>query len=264
MPKSTSIVAAIALLFSIGMAPAQAEDLDHVRQLLANRTCQQCNLQRAGLVYADLQRADLQRADLSQANLTRANLRNADLRNADLSGAVLTSADLTGADLSGANLQGADLREAYLGGANFANARLEGANFHAAIGAPLTVVAAEDYYRWALQEGQRGNYSGALQYLNQSITLEPELAGAYLARGIVRFQMDDWEGAIQDGQQAERIYLSQGSARGQTTSAEFVSGIQSLQEAQEDAIAQSERDQRNGQFMGFLGTVASLLFQFFL
>lgn len=264
MHKPAAFVAAIALLLPLGLKPAQAEDLEHVRQLLADGICQRCDLHRAGLVYADLPRADLQWADLSEANLTRANLRGANLRGADLRGAILTSADLTGADLSGADLRGAVLREAYLDGANFADARLEGTDLHAAIGAPRSVVSGEDYYRWALIEARRGNYEDAMRYLDYSLQLEPELAGAYLARGIIHFQMDDWEAAIADGQRAERMYILQGSFRGQTTSAEFVAGIESLQEAEEEAMEQAERDRRNGQFMGFLGTVASLLFQFFL
>ncbi|MBD1911306.1 MULTISPECIES: pentapeptide repeat-containing protein [unclassified Leptolyngbya] len=265
MHKSLSFLAALAVVVPLGLAaPAQAENLTHLRQLMSTRACQQCDLRRSGLVYGDLEGADLSNADLSEANLSRANLRNANLRGANLRGAVLTSADLTGADLSGANLQGADLREAYLSDANLVGARLEGTQLHGAFGLPQRILPAEGYYRWALVEGQRGNYQGAIQYLNHAIELEPELAGAYLARGIMRFRTNDWEGAIEDGNRAERLYVTLGSNRGQQTAAQFVSGIQDLQEAQSEAIAQEERDRRNGRFMSFLGSVAGLLMQFFL
>lgn len=265
MRKSLSFLTALAVVLPLGIAaPAQAENLTHLRQLMSTRACQQCDLRRAGLVYGDLEGADLRNADLSEANLSRADLRNADLRGANLRGAVLTSADLSGADLSGANLQGADLREAYLTEANLADARLEGAQLHGAYGLPQRILPAEGYYRWALVEGQRGNYEGAIQYLNNAIELEPELAGAYLARGIMRFHSNDWEGAIEDGNRAERLYVAIGSTRGQQTAVQFVSGIESLQEAQEEAIAQEERSRRNSQFMGFLGSVAGMLMQFFL
>jgi len=265
MPKSLSLLTALTLLLPLGLAaPAQAENLTHLRQLLANRTCQQCDLSRAGLVYANLAGADLRNADLSEANLTRADLRNANLRGVNLRGAVLTGADLSGADLSGANLQGADLREAYLTNANLVDTRMEGAQLHGAIGLPERVLPAEGYYRWALVEGQRGNFQGAIQYLDRAIAMEPELAGAYLARGIMRFRSDDWEGALEDGRRAERLYVAMGSSRGQQTATQFITGIEELQQAQQDAIAQEERDRRNGRFMSFLGSVAGLLFQFFL
>lgn len=265
MAKPLSLFAALALLMPLGLAsPAQAENSSHLSQLMANRACQQCDLSRAGLIYANLVGADLRNANLMEANLTRANLRNANLRGADLRGAVLSSADLSGADLSGANLQGADLRDAYLTGANLAGARLEGAQLHGAIGLPERVMPAEGYYRWALVEGQRGNFQGAIQYLDQAIAMEPELAGAYLARGIMRFQADDWDGALEDGRRAENIYVTLGSTRGQQTAAQFVAGIIDLQEAEQEAIAQEERDRRNGQFMNFVGSVAGLLMQFFL
>lgn len=264
MAKALSLLTAVVVLIPLGIAPAQAENLTHLRQLLANRACEQCDLHRAGLVYADLVGANLRQADLGEANLTRANLRNADLRYANLAGAVLQGADLSGADLSGANLQGADLREAYLTGANLADAQLGGAELLGAIGLPSNVLPAEGYYRWALTEGQRGNFQGAIQYLDQAIQMDPNLAGAYLARGIMRFHTNDWEGALADGNQAEQAYVYLGSARGQQTAAQFVAGIESLQEAQTEAMEQAERDRRNGQFMGFLGSVASLLLQFFL
>jgi len=66
-----------------------AENPDHVRQLLTTNSCPGC--------------------DLSGADLRGADLRGADLRGANLSGADLSGANLSGA--SGANLDSALLDE---------------------------------------------------------------------------------------------------------------------------------------------------------
>lgn len=264
MPRPLPILTALVLALPLGALPAHAENLEHLRRLLSTRECVGCDLFQAGLVYGDLAGANLQNADLSGANLSRANLRNANLRNANLTGAILNSANLTGADLTGANLTGANLQEAYLSGANLADAILEGTNFQRAVGLPDRIMDAEGYYRWAMIEGQRGNFEGAMRYLEEAIARDPELPAAYLARGIVRFQMDDWDGAIADGSRAERLYTQVGSFRGQQVSAEFVAGVEAIQEAAIEAEEDAARAQRNGQFMGFVGSVASLLFQFFL
>ncbi|MBE9097920.1 pentapeptide repeat-containing protein [Vacuolonema iberomarrocanum] len=264
MPRPLPILTALALALPLGALPARAENLEHVRQALSTRQCSGCDLSQAGLVYGNLAGADLQNANLSGANLSRANLSNANLRNANLTGAILNNANLTGADLSGANLTGANLQEAYLTGANMADAVLEGTHFHRAVGLPDSVMDAEGYYRWAMIEGQRGNFEGAMRYLEESIARDPELPAAYLARAIVRFRMDDWDGAIADGTRAERLYTEVGSFRGQRVSSEFVTGIQELREAAIEAEEDAARAQRNGQFMSFVGGIASLLFQFFL
>ncbi|MEO1209342.1 MAG: pentapeptide repeat-containing protein [Cyanobacteria bacterium J06638_20] len=264
MLKPLPVLTALALALPLGALPAQAENLEHLRQALSTRQCPGCDLSQAGLVYGDLAGANLQNANLIGANLSRANLSGANLRNANLTGAILNNANLTGADLSGANLTGANLGEAYLTGANLADAVLQGTYFHRAVGLPDSVMDAEGYYRWAMIEGQRGNYEGAIRYLEESIARDPELPAAYLARAIVRFRMDDWDGAIVDGNRAERLYTEVGSFRGQRVSSEFVAGIQELQEAAIEAEEDAERAHRNGQFMSFVGGVASLLFQFFL
>lgn len=264
MPRPLPVLSALLLALPLSALPARAENLEHLRQLLSTRQCQGCDLHQAGLVYGDLAGANLQDADLSGANLSRADLRNANLRNANLSGAILNSANLTGADLSGADLRGANLREAYLTGANLTDVQLEGTDFQRAVGLPDRILGAEGYYRWAMIEGQRGNFEGAMGYLEAAIARDPEFPAAYLARGIIRFQLDDWDGAIQDGNRAERLYTQVGSFRGQQVSAEFVAGIQALQEAAIEAEEDAARSRRNGQFMGFVGSVASLLFQFFL
>jgi len=87
----------ISLISLLVVAPVRAENPDHVRQLLATKSCTGC---------------DLRGADLSGADLSGADLRGADLRGADLRGANLSGADLSGANLSGAS--GANLDSALL------------------------------------------------------------------------------------------------------------------------------------------------------
>lgn len=85
--------------------------VDSIKQLLATKQCQNC--------------------DLSNKNLTKANLYKANLSGANLSGANLDGADLSGADLSGANLLGANLNGANLLGTNLAGATMpDGTNLN--------------------------------------------------------------------------------------------------------------------------------------
>jgi uncharacterized protein YjbI with pentapeptide repeats len=93
-----------------------------INQLLSNRQCPGCDLERADLRGANLSNADLSRADLAKANLS----------NANLSGANLTAADLEEVNFTGANLRGANFQGADLEAANFTNADVTGANFTAA------------------------------------------------------------------------------------------------------------------------------------
>jgi uncharacterized protein YjbI with pentapeptide repeats len=93
-----------------------------INQLLSNRQCPGCDLERADLRGANLSNADLSGADLAQANLS----------NANLSGANFTAADLEEVNFTGANLRGANFLGADLEAANFTNADVTGANFTAA------------------------------------------------------------------------------------------------------------------------------------
>ena len=107
---------------------AQAANSQDVRELLATKQCQNCDLSGAGLVMSDLSGADLRGANLSGANLSRANLSGADLRDANLSGAGLFGANLTGAKLNSSDLRNAKLINANLDSANIKNANLSGTN----------------------------------------------------------------------------------------------------------------------------------------
>ncbi len=259
------IFPALTLLAILGVAiPARAENLEHIQRLLSSRQCQQCDLTRAGLVFSNLSGVDLTGADLSLANLNRSNLSGAKLQGTNLMGAVLSSANLSGADLRGANLSGADLREAYLVGVDLTGANLAGANLRGAIGIPDGVIAAQDLYMWGLAELDRGNFEGAIAYFNQSLVLKPDFAQALLARGIGRFHLGDEAGAIADGEQAEKLYLSQLNQSGHQAAAQFVVGVNQVLEADEDTRRAMRGGGGGGNFLSVVGGIASMLLRFML
>ncbi|MEC4806739.1 MAG: pentapeptide repeat-containing protein [Jaaginema sp. PMC 1079.18] len=110
----TALTAAASLFLAF---PAQAENPDHLEQLLETKMCAGC---------------DLSGADLSGVNLTEAYLIGADLRAANLQNANLVNANLEGADLTGANLEGANLTAALVTNAVLREADLDQADFTAA------------------------------------------------------------------------------------------------------------------------------------
>lgn len=259
------ILPALTLMATLGLTtPAQAENLEHIQRLMSSRQCQQCDLTRAGLVFSNLAGVDLSGADLSLANLNRADLSRANLRGSNLMGAVLSSANLSGADLSGANLSGADLREAYLVGVNLTRTNLTGANLRGAIGIPAGVIAAQDLYLWGLAELERGNFEGAIAYFNQSLDLKPDFAQALLARGIGRFHLGDEAGAIADGEQAEKLYLTQLNESGHRAAMQFVTGVNQVLEADEDTRRAMRGGGSGGNFLSVVGGIASMLLRFML
>ncbi|HEY9800087.1 MAG TPA: pentapeptide repeat-containing protein, partial [Leptolyngbyaceae cyanobacterium] len=205
---------------------AQAANQEHIRQLLATKQCQNCDLSGAGLVMADLSGANLSGANLAGANLSRANLSGADLRGANLSGAGLAGVNLSEAKLGGANLAGADFRGAFLSNAQFTGAYLQGANFQGAVGIPLQIATAEEFYALGVAEGEKGNYQQAIYYFNQAIASQPEYAGAYLARAVAKYQLLDRQGATQDAQIAEKLFTSQNNATGTQTAQAFIKELQ--------------------------------------
>lgn len=252
----SKIAATGALLTAIYLAaPATAENLEHTRRLLATKQCLLCDLSNAGLVLSELSGAKLSGADLSRANLSRANLTGADLSGANLSGASLFGANLNGAKLTGANLAGADLRETYLVDANFVGADLNGANLQAAIGIPIYVATAEDFYRWGVAEGQKGDQQSAIDHFNQALSLEPNLAKAYLGRGVAKYQQGDKPGAVLDAQKAGELFSAQGNVSAYQASQVFVAELQA------PPRALSTPKKGNGNLVDFLGSVGSVLLQ---
>ncbi|MBD2345111.1 pentapeptide repeat-containing protein [Anabaena subtropica] len=233
---------------------AQAANQEHIRQLLATKQCQNCDLSGAGLVMADLSGGNLSGANLAGANLSRANLAGADLRGANLSGAGLFGVNLSEAKLGGANLAGADLRGTFLSNAEFTGAYLQGTNFQGAVGIPLQIASPDEFYAWGVAEAQKGNQQQAINYFNQAIAAKPEYAGAYLARGVARYQLFDRQGAAQDAQIAEKLFTSQDNATGIQTSQAFIKELQTPYTEKVSAGRPS--------FFDFLGSLGSVLLQF--
>ena len=98
---------------------AQAQNADHIQQLIQTQKCPNCDLRNA-----DLKGIVLIEADLSGAKLSHANLSNAVLIGSDFTGADLSNADLNHADLSATNFEKADLSDA-----NLTSVDLEGTKF---------------------------------------------------------------------------------------------------------------------------------------
>ncbi|MCW5314433.1 hypothetical protein GTQ43_11625 [Nostoc sp. KVJ3] len=250
------ILGAAAFLTIISLTTSvQAANSEHLRQLLATKQCQNCDLTNAGLVMADLSGANLSGANLTGANLSRANLSGADFRGANLSGASLFGVNLSEAKFSGANLTGADLRNSYLANAELTGAYLNGANFQGAVGIPSKIASPEEFYAWGIAEGQKGNQQQAISYFNQAIAIKPEFAGAYLARGVARYQILDRQGAFQDAQVAEKLFTSQSNTSGTQTAQAFIKELQTPVNEQVSVGKPS--------FTDFLGGISSLLLQFF-
>ncbi|MBO3463301.1 pentapeptide repeat-containing protein [Aetokthonos hydrillicola Thurmond2011] len=250
------IIAIAAFLTTITLSKStQAANPEQIRQLLATRQCQGCDLSNAGLVMADLSAANLSNANLSGANLSRANLSGADLSGANLSGSVLFGVNLTNAKLNGATLVGADFRNTYLVNAQLTGVNLNEANLQGAIGIPLQIAKPEEFYNWGVAEAQKGNQQHAIDYFNQAIALKPDYAGAYLARGVARYQLFDRKTALQDGQTAVKLFTYQNNVTGLQTAQAFV---QELQTTQTEKISAGKPN-----LMDLVGSLGSLLLQFF-
>jgi len=224
--KLTILTTAILLTTTSLSGRVHAENLQNTQQLLATKQCPKCQLSSAGLVLADLAGANLSGADLSRANLSRANLMGADLSGANLSGASLNGANLSGANLSGANLSGTDLRDAFLINAKLFGTTLNNAIVQGAIGIPDYAGTPEDFYAWGVTESQRGNYKAAIEKYNQSISLKPNFAPAFLARSIALYNLGNESGATQDAQRADVLFTTQGNTVGSQASQNMMKAME--------------------------------------
>lgn len=210
-PKTLAIATLLPTL--VLALPAQAENLEHTRQLLSTRQCAGCDLSNAGLVFANLAGANLVQANLMQANLSQANLQGADLRGANLVGVSLNGANLAGAKLDGANLSGADLRNAYLVGITYEGVVANGAYLEGAVGLPTQIGSVEDFYRWAIEDERKKDYVNAIKNFTRVIERKPEFAPAFIGRSAARLQGGDTPGAIADARQAEKLFKAKGDAK---------------------------------------------------
>jgi hypothetical protein len=253
------IIATVILLTTNITAPALAENPAQTMQLLSKKQCPQCELSGAGLTMADLSGANLNSADLQRANLSRTNLSGADLRNANLKGASLYGANLMGADLTGADLTGADLRDAYLVNANLVGVDLKTVYLQGAIGVPSYAGTAEDFYRWAVGESQKGNEVGAIEYYDRVLALSSDFAPAYFGRGVSRYRLGDETGAIQDVKTASKLFSTQGNTQGFQAAENFIKGVELARQP-----PKKEREGGGGGFLNFLGGIGTFLLQLLL
>ncbi|HBB31104.1 MAG TPA: hypothetical protein DDZ80_23960 [Cyanobacteria bacterium UBA8803] len=249
------ILTTTALLTATSLnAIAKAENLAHIQQLLSTKECPQCDLRGAGLVMADLGGVNLSGADLSRANLSRANLMGADLTGANLTGTSLNGANLAEANLSGAILEGTDLRDAYLVNAQLFGTTLNRAYIQGTIGIPQYAGTAEDFYAWGVIEAERGNYKAAIENYNQALSIKPEFAPAFLARGVARFRLGDEPGATKDAEIASKLFTDQGNPAGYQASQNLIKVVE---------IAQKPPETRSRTSLGnALVGIGSLLLRF--
>ncbi len=242
----------VSLLSTITLtSPAVAENVEHTRQLLSTKQCPNCDLISAGLVLADLVGADLRGANLTNANLSRANLTGADLSGANLTGASLYGANLTGANLSDTNLRGTDLRGAYLMNAIVSQTNIQEAQLIGVTGLPSNTGSAEDFYYWGIEELRVGNSVNAINFYNQALRLNPDLAAAYFARSMARADLGDLTGALKDAKLAQDLYSSLGSDEGEQIALQLV-------ELLEFQLNPEENKSRGG-FLGVLESAAPML-----
>ena len=234
MNLNTLMITAMLTTIAV-VAPAYAENADHVQQLLSTKQCQSCDLSRAGLVLARLTGANLNQANLAGANLSQAVLSGADLSGANLAGASLYGADLSGAKLVGADLSGADLRGAFLSGADLTGARMTSAALQGAIGLPSTAGDAEDFYRWALEATKQRNYEKAIGHFNQVIIRKPDHAMAYFGRAIARLELGNKDGAVQDSEFASTLFSQQGQKENAEAAQKLVQSIKNPPKEQKES-----------------------------
>lgn len=240
---------------------AQAESLVDLQQLLSSKQCSLCDLSNAGLVYANLAGADLQGARLIRANLSQSDLAGANLANANLSGATLAGADLTGANLSGANLSGVDLRGAYLTGADFSGADLSDANLRGALGIPLELISLQDLLLWGNELAARGNYTGAIAYYSQALTIDPDYGEVYLARGAAYNRLGDLINAKADADYAAELFFTTGNQAGYEMASLFVTTMEAEAEAAADSQRGRGRGNVGGNILNVITGIGSLLLQ---
>ncbi len=82
-------------------------------------------------------------------------------------------------------------------------------------------LTAEEWFKLGNNKSDLGDKQGAIADYNQAIKIKPDLAEAYLGRGLVRFDLEDNQGAIADYNQAIKIkpdlaeaHLGRGYAKG--------------------------------------------------
>ena len=258
----TTIVGTLTLISAIAVSlPLQAENLSDLNQLLESKKCIQCDLSSSGLVHANLVGADLTGANLINANLSQANLAGANLSGANLTGASLYGANLSGANLTDAILTGTDLRNTYLLNTQLEGVDLNTVNLDGVKGISLEVGTPEQFHRWGVREGDRGNYRAAIAHYHRAINLDPKFAPAYLGLGVIYYQHDDYAKAVKNTERAVKLFEEQKNQLGQQNSQEFLENMQLANQIEADMKAREQGASNVGKF---IGGVSNLLLQLLL
>ncbi len=240
----------------LGAVPlnVQAENPQHLEQLLNTNKCPRCDLHRASLVLSDLRNADLRGADLRGANLSRARLEEADLRGADLRGAVLVGADLTLTDLRGAQLEGVQLAEVDLRTAKFSPGALDNTDLLRALALTAEQGRFEQFYNGAVAAYQRRDYPRAEELLGMALQRRPNSALGILSRGILNHEQGRVERAEADLKAAETLLAS-----GQAAETVDPEAVKQLKGAIARTLEAREAAKQQAAWDGVMNTVKGVL-----
>lgn len=72
-------------------------------------------------------------------------------------------------------------------------------------------VTVEDFMKQAAAHAEDGDYVGAIESYTRAIECDPTFARAYGNRGMVRSNLGDRRGAVEDWQKAAELFLAQRS-----------------------------------------------------
>ena len=125
-------IMSLAVLASLAVAPAMAQDAGEIAKVRDGQSCKGCNLFQAELAYQDANKIDLSNARLRQSNLALTTFDDVNLSGANLSVANLFGARFNRADFARANLQNVIAVGTYFGSSNLSGADLSGANLSGA------------------------------------------------------------------------------------------------------------------------------------